>query len=275
MFKSDADSRSRGHNIKRDLSLSFERPKVHSPHRFPEQYGDQLSLPGAEALPSSHTTELSAGQSIPDLRGSKVKMTSVHITMPRIILHSKADVDSPWTDGRRILRLKRYRLGMYILVVFCVSTCDLCIVAWPELFSKVQCVVFSVAYCVSGRSMIKESQNTNIGTSYSPSCEQCHVYSFIFQFQSTTIRFICPVGRIKHFKVTLHDSLVEKPHIQHVEKVNVLCLHLLPTLPDESYVFSGHDTRFYSYNVEFSFRPLLGRLGTLILERLVLGLIGI
>ncbi len=107
VFKSDADSRSRGHNIKRDLSLSFEHPKVDSPHRFPEQYGDQLSVPRSEALPSSHTTELSAGQSIPDLRGSKVKMTSVHITMRRIVLHSKADVDSPWTDGRRIPRLKR------------------------------------------------------------------------------------------------------------------------------------------------------------------------
>ncbi len=164
---------------------------------------------------------------------------------------------------------------MYILVVFCVSACDLCIAAWPEHFSKVQCVIFSVAYCVSSRSMIKESQNTNIRTSDDPSCEQCHVYSFIFQFQSTTIRFICPVGWIKQFKVVLHDSLVERLHIQHVEKVNVLCLHLLPTLPDESYVFSGYDTCFYSYNVEFSLRPLLGKSGTLILERLVLGLMGI
>ncbi len=73
---------------------------------------------------------------------------------------------------------------MYILVVFCVSACDLCIAAWPEHFSKVQCVIFSVAYCVSSRSMIKESQNTNIRTSDDPSCEQCHVYSFIFQFQA-------------------------------------------------------------------------------------------
>ncbi len=69
---------------------------------------------------------------------------------------------------------------MYTLVVFYVSACDLCIVAWPEIFFKVQCVIFSVAYCMSGRSMIKESQNTNIGTSGPPSCEQYHVYSFTF-----------------------------------------------------------------------------------------------
>ncbi|PBK84981.1 hypothetical protein ARMGADRAFT_1067130 [Armillaria gallica] len=136
VLKSDADSRSRGHNVKWDLSLSFERPKVDSPHHFPEQYGDQLSLPRSEAIPSSHTTELSAGQSIPDLRGSKVKMT-----LPM--------------DGR--------------------------------------------------------SENST--------------------FETVEARF---KALRSGSSTPLVESNISRLRIQHVEKVNVLCLHLLPTLPDES-----------------------------------------